>query len=119
MGNRFFVRPETIQLTDMESISYSVNDLSADQRHVLEGVLGQPLRDDQCVVVQLVSKKNFEHTDQASFSPNKNGANQSVDVGILPDWCAVFADLSDEEFAEIEAAILTRADLSRSFELDE
>jgi hypothetical protein len=37
----------------MESISYSVTDLSADQRHVFEGVLGQPLRDDQRLVIQI------------------------------------------------------------------
>jgi hypothetical protein len=104
---------------DMESISYSVTDLSADQRHAFEGVLGQPLRDDQRVVVQLVNAKVSESTDQNSPSTSQKQAKQSVDVDILPDSCAIFADLSDEEFAEIEGAILTRADLSRTFDLDE
>ena len=102
----------------MESISYSVTDLSADQRHAFEGVLGQPLRDDQCVIVQLADTKAAESAGQ-SPSEGRSETAKSVDVGILPDWCAVFADLSDEEFAEIEAAILTRADLSRSFDVDE
>ncbi|MEX2091417.1 MAG: hypothetical protein WD971_02010 [Pirellulales bacterium] len=102
----------------MESNSYSVTDLSADQRHAFEGVLGQPLREDQRVIVQLVDTKAPESADQ-SPAEGRNETAKSVDVGILPDWCAIFADLSDEEFAEIEAAILTRADLSRSFDLDD
>ena len=102
----------------MESNSYSVTDLSADQRHVLEGVLGQPLRDDQRVVVQLLDAKTPVPANQ-SPPAGENATGKSVDVGILPDWCAIFADLSDDEFAEIEAAILTRADLSRSLDTDE
>jgi hypothetical protein len=82
-------------------------------------VLGQPLRDDQRLVVQLVDTRTPESAAPAPISPKQNLPTQSVDVGVLPDWCAIFADLSDEEFAEIEGAILTRADLSRSFELDE
>ena len=104
----------------MDSISYSVTDLSADQRLVFESVLGQPLRDDQRVVVQLLGTD----ADQPNATPRlpqdqKITIKREGDVGILPDWCAIFADLSDEEFAEIEAAILTRADLSRSLDLDE
>lgn len=95
----------------MECISYSVNDLSADQRHVFEGVFGQPLRSDQRVVVQLV--------DASEDATPLAQSNQSVDVGILPNWCAVLADLSDEEFAKVESAILTRADLSRFWEAND
>jgi hypothetical protein len=95
----------------MECISYSVNDLSADQRHVFEGVFGQPLRADQRVVVQLV--------DAAAEATPPAPANQSIDVGMLPNWCAVFTDMSDEEFANVEGAILTRADLSRSWEAND
>lgn len=32
----------------------------------------------------------------------------------LPEWCNVYAGLSDEEIAELEETILTRADLTRS-----
>lgn len=104
----------------MESISYNVTDLSADQRHAFEGVLGQPLRDDQRVVVQLLGT-DATQPNAAPRPPQdeKITIKREGDVGILPDWCAIFADLSDEEFAEIEEAILTRADLSRSFDLDD
>jgi hypothetical protein len=104
----------------MDSISYSVTDLSADERHAFESVLGQPLRDDQRLIVQLLGTD----ATQPNATPRppqdqKITIKREGDVGILPDWCAIFADLSDEEFAEIEAAILTRADLSRTFDLDE
>ena len=100
----------------MDSISYSVTDLSADQRHAFEGVLGQPLRDDQRVIVQLVNPEGL--TPPADSMPLRNNTvtiKREGDVGILPDWCAIFADLSDEEMAELEAAILDRSD-SRSFD---
>ena len=35
---------------------------------------------------------------------------------VLPDWCNVYKGLSDEEIAELERAILTRADLTRPSE---
>jgi hypothetical protein len=104
----------------MDTIVRNVLDLSANERHAFEGVLGQPLRDDQRVIVQLVGTE----ASQPNSAPRPPldemiTIKREGDVGILPDWCAVFADLSDEEFAEIEAAILTRADLSRTFDLDE
>ncbi len=34
----------------------------------------------------------------------------------LPDWCNVYAGLSDEEIAEIEKIVLRRADLTRPTE---
>jgi hypothetical protein len=102
----------------MEIVSYSVNDLSADQRHVFEGVLGKPLRDDQQVILQLVDSKAATSNIPAP-PPIQPQTNQSIDVGILPDWCSVLADMSDEEFADVEDAILTRADLTRSIETGE
>jgi hypothetical protein len=38
-------------------------------------------------------------------TPKRDG-----DVGIIPDWCAIFADLSDEEMAELDSLILDRSD---------
>ena len=100
----------------MDSISYGVNDLSADQRHAFEGVLGQPLRDDQRVVVQLVNTKGTPTSEEpAAMHDGEVTIKRDGDVGILPDWCAIFAGLSDEEMAELDDAILDRSD-SRSFD---
>ena len=104
----------------METIGRDVVDLSPTQRDALEGVVGHPMRDDQRIVVQLVDRKLRESTlapaapDDATVTDKRKDA-----IGTLPGWCAVFADLSDEEFAEIESAILRRSNLSRTFELRE
>jgi hypothetical protein len=35
-------------------------------------------------------------------------------VGMLPEWCNAYAGLTDEEIADLEQTILTRADLTRA-----
>lgn len=100
----------------MDSVARDVVDLSVTERHTLEGVLGQPLRDDQRVIVQLVDAEGSKsNAKPAPLRDDKVTIKREGDVGILPDWCAIFADLSDEEMAELEAAILDRSD-SRSFD---
>ena len=97
----------------MESISYSVTDLSADQRHAFEGVLGQPLRDDQRVVVQVADQpKSIVGGSDAELRTLQTTSHPHE----LPDWVTIFADLSDEEIAELESAILDRS-ASRPTEL--
>lgn len=34
-------------------------------------------------------------------------------AGELPEWCNVYAGLTDEQIADLEKTILTRADLTR------
>ena len=94
----------------MESIAVNVSDLSADQRHTIEGVLGQPLSDGQRVIVQVVESALREARVE------KPAASQG-EAPELPEWATIFADLSDEEFAELQAVFLQRADLSRSVEV--
>ena len=83
----------------MNSIVRNVADLSADERHVYESVLGQQLRDDQRVMVQLI---DVEANQEAAVSTN--GAHE------LPDWCTIWSDLSDADVADLESAILERTD---------
>ena len=83
----------------MESAFRNVVDLSADERQMYESVLGHPLRDDQRVIVQL---DDLGAGRTVVSSPNG--------VGELPDWCAIWADLSDDEVADLETAILERSE---------
>ncbi|HEX5472919.1 MAG TPA: hypothetical protein VFW73_13590 [Lacipirellulaceae bacterium] len=99
--------------------SRNVVDLTPNERDAFEGMLGTPLRDDQRVVVQLTEAELVKSKIPTLPRDNTVTIKREGDVGILPDWCAIFADLSDEEFAELEAAILTRADLSRSIDQDD
>jgi hypothetical protein len=87
----------------MNSIVRNVADLSADERHVYEDALGQPLRAHQQVIVQLVDVDAGQGPN-APAPAAPNGADQ------LPDWCTIWADLSDEEVADLESAILDRSD---------
>lgn len=82
----------------MDTAIRNVADLTANERHVYEIALGQPLRDDQRVIVQLVN---------ANSVPSGSAVNGNDD---LPDWCAIWADLSDEEIADLESAILVRSE---------
>ena len=97
----------------MESISYNVTDLSADQRHVFEGVLGQPLRDDQRLVIHVADQPQPIARDEGTAKSESTVTNHSRE---LPDWVTIFADLSDEEIAELDSAILDRSE-SRPTEL--
>jgi hypothetical protein len=86
----------------MDSVVRNVSDLSANEKHVFENVLGQPLHSDQNVIVQLVE------VNTGNFAaPEVNGTENVLESYKL--W----ADMSDEEIAELEAAILQRSD-SRS-----
>lgn len=98
---------------DMESNSYSVTDLSADQRHAFEGVLGQPLRNDQRVIIQVTNQPPSANGPSEIAATRSHAASQPNE---LPDWVTIFADLSDEEIAELESAILDRSS-SRPTEL--
>lgn len=91
----------------MDSISYSVTDLSSDQRHAFEGVLGQPLRDDQRVFIQ-VADQPAAIVGGADSESLESQAGQHPPG--LPDWVTIFAHLSDQEIAELESAILDRSE---------
>ena len=84
-GNRRSQRPE---------LEYR----SAFRRRAL---VGHALRENQQLVVQVVN------LDLATARPAHGTAE-----GKLPEWCNVYAGLTDEEIAGLEKTILTRADVS-------
>jgi hypothetical protein len=82
----------------MDSVIRNVADLSANERHVYENVLGQLLRDNQQVVVKLV--------DAEVSPPAATATNGSAN---LPALYTIWADLNDAEIAVLESAILQRS----------
>ncbi|HEX3871946.1 MAG TPA: hypothetical protein VHV77_15985 [Pirellulales bacterium] len=84
----------------MESITHNVRDIDALDRRAVENLIGQPLGEDQQVVIQIVGPAARQSKNET------NGAHG------LPEWCNVYAGLSDQEIAEIEKIALTRADLT-------
>jgi hypothetical protein len=89
----------------METIVHKIRDLKADDRSAAEQLVGHSLRDNEKLVIQVV---NLElETERPG-----NGTRE----GKLPEWCNVYEGLSDEEIADLEKTILTRAELSRPSE---
>lgn len=90
----------------MDTIVRNVDDIDAQDRRALEHVLGQRLEPNQQLVIRVINL-NVVPADQAK----PTGGTQAS--AALPDWCNVYAGLSDNEIADLEKIILTRADLTR------
>jgi hypothetical protein len=84
----------------METTVRNVRDINSSERLVLEHVLGQQLEENQQLIIQVVE---MQPTSQCN-----DGA-----TNLLPDWCNVYAGLTDDQIAEVEEVILRRADLTR------
>jgi hypothetical protein len=88
----------------MNAIIRNVNEIDSHDRQALEHVLGQPLEENQRIII---------HVETAPPPMNANGnANQAK----LPEWCNVFEGLTDQEINEIEAISLSRANMTRPAE---
>lgn len=90
----------------METIIRNVGDIDAHDRQALEHVLGKSLCGNQQLVISIVDL-------QIPLKAAPRGATGSP---TLPEWCNVYAGLSDGEIADMEKIILQRADLSRPVE---
>jgi hypothetical protein len=84
----------------MDRIICNVRDIQGEDRRALEHVIGQPLRENQQLVIEVVTMDVGEPQQTA---------------GTLPDWCNIYDGLSDEEVDEIEKSIV-RSPGGRSFE---
>lgn len=77
----------------METVSYSIGELAADERTVIERFVGRPLHENQRVVVQVMDASAVE----SSAAPRT-----AADYAIL-------ADLDDEESARLAEAMTLRS----------
>ena len=77
-----------------------VSDFQPGEKQVLERALGQPLRNEQQLRIEILPVSKSEKTATAS-EPS------------LPEWCDVYQGLTDEEISALEASILDRSHWSR------
>jgi hypothetical protein len=82
----------------MNSVIRNVAQLSANERTVYESVLGQPLQNNQTIIVQLVNGE--EGSD----------AWRSICGDKVLEPYAMWAEFSDEEISELESEILDRSE---------
>lgn len=84
----------------------NVDDMDTEDRHALEHVLGKSLREDQQLVIRIINRK----------APAEALPDTDDNAPVLPEWCNVYAGLSEREIDDIEKIILQRADLGRPSE---
>lgn len=89
---------------DMESITKNVRDISQPDRLALEQVIGQQLAENQQVIIQICS---------LDLGPDSAPTETESTQG-LPDWCNVYAGLTDEQIEAVERTALQRANLTRT-----
>ena len=87
----------------METITHYVRDIEPADRQVLESLVGQRLRDDQQVVINVVSP---------SPGPRQESLNNAGSAEV-PSWWNVYEGLPDEEVERLDQAIRQRANLTR------
>jgi hypothetical protein len=90
----------------MEAIIRQVRDIDQSERQVLEHVLGRQLKENQQIIIQVVNLASDK-------SQSPKGGETSAGSDELPEWCNVYDGLSDEQVADVESAILQRANLTR------
>ena len=94
----------------METVVRNVDEIDADDRQSLEHVLGQSLRKNQQLVINIVDVQVPTGAVQVPILDSADG------TPTLPEWCNVYEGLSDDEIAEMEPTILQRANMSRPSE---
>lgn len=87
----------------METVIHQVGDLGDSERSAAEQLVGHPLDERQQLVIQVVTPEKFLGTNAAEAGDE------------LPEWCDVYAGLSDEEIEALEQAISRRLNLRNAF----
>jgi hypothetical protein len=89
----------------MEKVIRNVADINADDRRMLEQVIGRRLAENQQLIISVVG-------------PDVPASNTSgdADAGAVPEWWNIYEGLSDQEIDRLDQAIRQRANLTRHFE---
>ena len=87
----------------METIIHNFGALDEAGRSAAETLVGHSLAENQQLVIQIVNQDAPAVKAASTTAPDQ-----------LPEWCDVYAGLSDGEIATLEQAISRRLDLTRS-----
>ena len=87
----------------METVVHDVGKLGDSERSAAEQLVGHPLFKNQQLVIQILNLERAAEEQEVGAETEQ-----------LPEWCNVYAGLSDEEIAALEGAISQRLDLTRS-----
>ena len=87
----------------METVVHNIGNLSSEERSAAEQLVGHALRDNQQVIIQVMT---IGAQLEEEPTPERSQATSAL---ALPDYCNVYDGLSDEEVAELESLILERS----------
>ncbi len=87
-----------------------VSDIEPDEKRLYEAVLGQKLKANQQIIIQVMTLAD-DSAKQPQTAPTTETAKEPS--GALPDWCNVYEGLTETEITEVEDVILNRADMTR------
>jgi hypothetical protein len=88
----------------MEQIVRNVRDLDAEHRSAIEHVVGQTLRENQQLIIQIAD------VDDGRGTPGADTRRPQT----LAEWTTVYEGLSDEQIDAVDAIIKSRANLTRN-----
>jgi hypothetical protein len=89
----------------MESVIRKVGDIDENERQLLERALGRELKDNQQVIIRVMTPGNE--------APEQTEAADGQESDDLPEWCNVYEGLTNQQVADVDAAIRERANLTR------
>ena len=88
----------------METITRDVGEMQTQERSAAELLVGHALREHERVIVHVLS-----------LDADEAVAEDSQSAATLPDWCNVYAGMTDQEIDIVEKAII-RCHVTRTFE---
>ena len=88
----------------METITHDVGQMQSQERSAAELLVGHALREHERVIVHVLA-----------LDADEAATEDSQPTTALPDWCNVYAGLTDQDVDEVEQSI-TRCNVTRTFE---
>ena len=104
----------------MSDVTRNVRDIDSTDRRALENMLGQPLHENDQVVIRVLSpdvkRGQSDGVSGRVGTTDRSLPDRSLPDRSLPEWCNVYEGLSDDDIADLEQSVLRRANLTRAAE---
>jgi hypothetical protein len=97
----------------MDKVVRDVRHIDQADRQALEHVIGQCLRDNQQIVIDVVNIETESSAKANSSLGEATGRTAQRTDDQIPDWWKVYEGLTDEEIDRLDLAIRERANLTR------
>ena len=90
-------------------VNIDISSLDAFHRRAIEDVLGKELSANQRLVIQVEDVSSSPKQSSNQTETTEPSSNQAEAKFKLPEYCNVYAGLTDAEIVDLEALILDRS----------